>query len=109
VRKVKERRFYVPEEFEQTLKTLEAILKREGKSLSAWFRDQAQEYVTRHESGNPQTRLDRSLDASRVPLCSRCGDPATRVYFTSGAHFFTCDAHKVSARSSPAIKGWRQL
>lgn len=95
--------------YKESWEKFRTICIREGTTASKKILEFVQEYVTRHEPGNPQTRLDRSLDASRGPLCSRCGSPATRVYFTSGARFFTCDAHKVSVKSSPAIKGWREL
>jgi hypothetical protein len=49
---------YVPGDMQPTLKKLREILDREGKSVSAWFREQAVDYVREHEPGNPQKRLE---------------------------------------------------
>jgi len=46
--------FYVPDDFEITLKELKEILKREGKSFSEWIRENAETYVNMHRRGNPQ-------------------------------------------------------
>jgi hypothetical protein len=73
-KKQKVRRFYVPESWEETLDTLEEILKREGSNLSKWIRQNGDHYVRLHEPGNPQQRLDMILKLGKAyhaegPIC----------------------------------------
>ena len=52
-------RLYYPEAFNNLIKKLKKIAKREGRSVSQLFvKDFAVHYVRIHEKGNPQTRLD---------------------------------------------------
>jgi len=53
----KERRYYVPKDFEITFDKLEKILSREGSNISKWIRENAVKYVELHEPGNPQQTL----------------------------------------------------
>jgi len=57
----KQRRFYVPEDYQQLIDKLIRILRREGKSLSRWILENAIEYVKRHEPGNPQMLMNKFL------------------------------------------------
>ena len=93
----KERRFYIPQYFQTKMILLEDILQREGISLSAWFRRQAEEYVRLHEPGNPQQRIDTIIKLGKayraVPLCE-CGVKATRrVVTTRNATLYCCSLH----------------
>jgi hypothetical protein len=74
----RERRFYIPKDFEQTMIELEKILARERKSLSEWIRDQAKPYVNLHSLGNPQQVIERFMDGkgayiSKDPCFLGCG------------------------------------
>src|SRR5271157_614715 len=73
-KKTKVHRFYVPELEESMITALQEILKREGKSLSKWIRDNAEPYVRLHTPGNPQQRLDTILKLGKAyhanaPIC----------------------------------------
>jgi hypothetical protein len=59
--------FYVPLGSEVLYEKLEEVLKREGKSLSAWIRDQAVNYVRIHEKGNPQLPLGPFVGSGTLP------------------------------------------
>jgi len=81
---LKERRFYVPESFERIIEKMEKILKREGSNLSKWIRQNIEEYVRRHEPGNPQQRIERYKDGDAKPFisakgCAYCNRDATRA------------------------------
>lgn len=65
----KQKRFYVPPEWESILKELEEILDREHKSFSQWVRDLARSYVDLHRPGNPQQRLDTIMDLGKAYNC----------------------------------------
>jgi len=93
----KVKRFYVPQYFQPKMKLLEAILKREGVTLSAWIRRQTEEYVRLHEPGNPQQRIDTIMKLGKayraVPLCS-CGRKGSRrVVTTRNATVYCCSLH----------------
>jgi len=55
------RTFYVPEEYQPLIDKLMRILRREGKSLSRWILENAVEYVSLHEPGNPQLLMNRFI------------------------------------------------
>ena len=82
----KQKRFYVPPEWEETLEKLDEILRREGKrTFSDWVREQISIYVRAHEPGNPQQRLDTVMrigHAYRAESCCVCAKPADYQAFT---------------------------
>ena len=93
----KSRRFYIPQHLEITFTRLEAILKREGSSVSRWIQRNAVDYVRLHEPGNPQQRIDTIIKLGKayraVPLCS-CGLKATRrVVTTRNTTVYCCSLH----------------
>jgi len=49
---------YIRPQDEVVVKELKKILKREGRSISDWFRGLAREHVRKHKPGNPQRPLD---------------------------------------------------
>jgi len=61
----REKRFYVPEDSLQDLELFLKLLKREGKSLSAWFRENMRAYNQAHQEGNPQLRIDKFGELTR--------------------------------------------
>lgn len=84
--------FYVPEEFEIILKELKEILKREGKSLSEWIRENAERYVAVHAHGNPQLRIDKFMTVSEK-VCFFCRGRFPQLYkvrYVSGLVVPTC-------------------
>lgn len=88
---------YIPKSFQQTQKKLMEILKREGKSLSEWHRQNAFEYVRLHEPGNPQQVLPHYQNNSgpyHALKCDRCGDVAKyliHALFASGKILNCCE------------------
>jgi len=90
----KERRFYCPPQWEKILDELEKILKREGKSLSSWIRENAVSYVELHRPGNPQQRLDIISEvghAYRAESCCICAKTAEVQAFTKrGLNLLYC-------------------
>jgi hypothetical protein len=77
----RERRFYVPKDFEQTMKELDKILNREGSNISRWIRSQAQKYVNLHSPGNPQQTIQRFVEGKKAYIASdpcffNCGRPS---------------------------------
>lgn len=68
---------YEPKNFEHTMKKMQDILKREGKTFSGWVREQVRLYVKLHEPGNPQQRIDTMAKlgtpykANSCQMCSR--------------------------------------
>jgi len=96
---MKERRFYVPENFQETLKKMEAILKREGSSLSKWIRQQIGEYVRVHEPGNPQQTMRRYAEVGKpyvaMGKCVYCPRPAvTTGVYRDGREYRLCGVHR---------------
>lgn len=103
---------YLPETFQPTYSKLKKILRREGTSISEWFRKQAEEYVRRHDPGNPQQILERFVKHRRpyfAPAkCSLkpCGREAVVVAeWKDGRRYYVCSVHleTVVKRS----KDWR--
>lgn len=98
----KENRFYAPEEFTHTLTQMREILKRESvgkpkeKSLSEWIREQIAEYVSLHQSGNPQQRIDTVLKigkAYHAETCQMCGSKPTRFGLKNDVWLGFCAIH----------------
>jgi len=56
-----------------TYEKLKEIARREGRSASSIINELIEEYIRKHEPGNPQLRLDRILegkmDLTRPPNC----------------------------------------
>jgi len=107
--RIRQRRFYVPNGFRPTLEKFEKILKREGSNLSKWFRQQATDYVRRHEPGNPQQLLTRYDEENQQPYvaprpCAMkfCPNPAAGTAFNipSGKEWALCRRHLESIRNS---------
>jgi len=48
---------------------LREVLAREGKSVSRWVQDYAEEYVKAHGAGNPAVPLDKFLDNPKYVAC----------------------------------------
>lgn len=71
-------KIYVPHSFEHTAQKLIEILDREGSSMSEWFREQAEAYVSIHWPGNPQ-----------LPLTKFTGEPVKADPF--GCGFFMAE------------------
>ena len=95
---MKERRFYVPPEFEHSLKKMEEILHREGSSLSKWIRQQIDEYVRAHEPGNPQQLIPRYVEHGKPYIapgkCVYCPRPGvTTGVYEGGKTYRLCEAH----------------
>lgn len=89
----KERRFYIPNDFEITFQKLLGILKRENKSVSKWIRENAENYVRLHEPGNPQQTLTRILkhgSAYKAPLQCPCGRLAEYEFNAENVHMKVC-------------------
>jgi len=111
---MKERRFYVPEDFEITMEKMTKILVREGKSLSEWVREQIRNYVRLHEPGNPQQLLERFQDG-KGPYIAReccfngCYRKAGWVGMYNGLRKYVCGRHQKRARKSENWVGWRRL
>ena len=81
----KQKRFYVPPEWEEVLKKLEEIVKRENRTFSEWVREAANSYVRLHEPGNPQQLLTTIMEighAYRANSCCVCSKPAEVQVFT---------------------------
>jgi hypothetical protein len=103
--------FYVPEEFEITLKELKEILKREGKSLSEWIRENAERYVAVHAHGNPQLRIDKFTGEVKEKVCFFCQGRFPQLYrvrYVSGLVAPTCqtclDKNKAKGQFSTVKK-----
>lgn len=103
---------YYSETFQPIYSKLKKILTREGTSISEWFRKQAEEYVRRHDPGNPQQILERFVKHGRpyfAPAkCSLkpCGREAVVVAeWKDGVRYYVCKTHleTVVKRS----KDWR--
>ena len=85
--------FYVPEDFEITLKELKQILKREGKSFSEWIREYAERYVAVHSGCNPQLRIDKftgKIDSKTCFFCQGHFPQLYKVKYASGLVAPTC-------------------
>jgi len=102
------RRIYVPAEFEPTMETLKEILKREGRSISGWIRDNADQYVRLHEPGNPQQRLDTILKLGKAyhapgPICGfkNClrDGVAVGIFLPTKKPFHICSIHLTTAEA----------
>ncbi len=104
----KERRVYIPETFEPTMQNLEEILRREGRSVSEWFRDNAERYVLIHAEGNPQLRLDKfAVDLNAKKTCFFCQGHfkiLKKVEFISGLVAPTCDVCLEQKKASRTVK-----
>ncbi len=96
-RQPKERRLYIPFFWEHRFKQLQAILAREGNSVSRWFREQADPYINQHEPGNPQQRIDTIMRIGkpyRAHALCQCGAKASRrVVLEDGSVIFSCSIH----------------
>jgi len=89
----KERRFYIPQDFEIIFQKLEKILKRENKSLSKWIRENAENYVRLHDAGNPQqilTHILKNGKPHRAPSQCGCGRLAEYWFFAENIKLKVC-------------------
>jgi len=111
----KEKRFYHPEDFEPTMKKMDKILWREGKSLSLWIREQIREYVRLHEPGNPQQLMERYQNHDGPYYaggpCSfvGCSLDASWIGEYKGEKHYVCARHRRKSGKSRSWSGWREL
>jgi len=64
---------YIPMTKEAVFRKLQEALYREGKSLSAWFFEQAEDWLRVHGVGNPQAALSRYVGVPLGPSVPQCG------------------------------------
>lgn len=105
-------RFYIYPNEEKIFKKLKKIAEREGRTVTGILKDLVKLYVQKKwQHPNPQATLDKimELGSARGPICSRCGSPATRIYFTESGRFFVCETHSRGLRKGGLIKGWGKL
>lgn len=89
---------YYSTEDESLVEKLKAILKREGSSLSEWFRKRARVYVPMHDPGNPQLRIDNICGIEGKAICSlsSCHEDAVYVICSGNKHTLRCERHKLA-------------
>jgi len=79
--------FYLDAQLHERFKT---ICAREGDKMSSKIEGWIRNYVTEHEPGNPQLRLDKMLQLKLERTCY-CGKAATHeVWAKNGWHGFLC-------------------
>lgn len=109
-KKRKERRFYIPKNFEITFHKLEEILTREGKSVSEWIREQAEPYVRLHEPGNPQQTLPTIMKlgkAYRADSCAVCGGKPAYRAIQGKRIFLLCESD--FEKKKGRLTGWKKF
>lgn len=62
-------KLYIPEYASHTFLKLREILRREGTSISKWFRKEAEAYVNLHWPGNPQRPLTVFTEPQEPAIC----------------------------------------
>jgi len=100
---------YVPVEKQRLVERAKEVARREGSSLSKLILAYLEEYVRRHEGGNPQTRLDRILSGSEpaAKTCAMCRNPAAILGYRGGVQVRLCRDHFHRLRHT--LKGYRVL
>jgi len=77
--------FYAPEEFDRVWEKFKDICRCEGESPASKIRKWIREYVERHGSGNPQTRLDVLLEGKplvpKPPPCEFAGGVSKELVY----------------------------
>jgi len=91
---------YVPPEKKRIYEKLKHILRREGRTVSRWFLEQAEIYVRLHEPGNPQQVLnhffenDKPYRAPKICGFRSCGKPCVAIaVHDSGFEMPVCAYH----------------
>ena len=91
------------------------VLRREGKTISKFFLEQAEHYVILHEPGNPQQLLSHFLEDNPPHVAPKicgfgsrnnpCNKPAIAIAIhESGYKMLVCEKHMKELESEPK---WR--
>lgn len=104
-------KLYIPNYFIHTFSELQEILRREGSTVSEWFRREAERYVNLHRPGNPQQQIERYISHKR-PFFARekcslkpCGRTSVAVAeYKGGMKYYVCAVHLQKIRES---KDWK--
>lgn len=109
---------YVQEEWRNTQwKKFRQICEREGISASAKIRQFIEDYNSKHEPGNPQTRMDIIMtlgQAYKAKSCLDCNKPPRYEALVKGVKVFFCEKHLNARKHLPkanakSLQSWREL
>jgi len=102
---------YVPPQKKTVYQKLREILKREGRSISNFFLEQAETYVRLHEPGNPQQTLPEIMKRKKAYVApKKCGfincerECAAVAVHESGYEMPVCSYHMHALSDEPK---WR--
>ncbi len=102
--------FYGTDDFKIVWKKFKVIAKRENSSASAKIREYVEGYVKLHDEGNPQLRIDVTLDLEKPYRANRCLDCKKKPRFEG-----ILRGHKVRLcqddleKRKKELTGWREL
>ena len=102
---------YIPKtEKEFLIPKAQKIMAREGRTLSNWFLEELQRYVTVHDPGNPQQRIDTILELGKpynANGCMECGKKPFVLANSGKKRVLLCKTHFEKLKRK--LQGWKEV